>query len=263
MPLSRKVTPGRGGFHDPFDIFREVFGGGGAAGIFETFFGGGVAGRSRKSTARLRFALRHADHARGSGLRRGKRDRNSKIRHLRKCHGSGAEAGSRAINCPACGGRGQVISSRGFFQVSQTCPRCRGAGQIIEKPCRACDGEGRVERPSRIKLKVPAGIAKVRVCVPRGNGEAGIRGGRIGRSLCRHAREGARNFSARRRQSLLRSADSVHRRRARRRSRRCPRSKAKPTSKSPPERRAVRFSSCAAKGSSTSTAAAAAISSRA
>src|SRR5438552_18949386 len=28
----------RGGFHDPFDIFREVFSGGG--GIFETFFGG-------------------------------------------------------------------------------------------------------------------------------------------------------------------------------------------------------------------------------
>src|SRR6202795_2260484 len=34
------------GFHDPFDIFREVFGGGGGAvgGIFETFFGG-VGGR--------------------------------------------------------------------------------------------------------------------------------------------------------------------------------------------------------------------------
>src|SRR5882757_7344880 len=35
-------TAGRaGGFHDPFDIFREVFGGGGgggAGGIFETFF---------------------------------------------------------------------------------------------------------------------------------------------------------------------------------------------------------------------------------
>src|SRR4029077_13652504 len=32
------------GFHDPFDIFREVFGGaGGAAGIFESFFGGGAA----------------------------------------------------------------------------------------------------------------------------------------------------------------------------------------------------------------------------
>src|SRR6187397_2782970 len=38
--------PAGGGFHDPFDIFREVFGGGGfggggGGGIFETFFGGG------------------------------------------------------------------------------------------------------------------------------------------------------------------------------------------------------------------------------
>ena len=30
-----------GGFHDPFDIFREVFGAGGGGGIFESFFGGG------------------------------------------------------------------------------------------------------------------------------------------------------------------------------------------------------------------------------
>ena len=40
-----------GGFHDPFDIFREVFGqqGGGGGGIFDQFFGGegngGGAGR--------------------------------------------------------------------------------------------------------------------------------------------------------------------------------------------------------------------------
>src|SRR4029079_19165942 len=31
---------GGGGFHDPFEIFREVFGGGGfGGGIFDTFFG--------------------------------------------------------------------------------------------------------------------------------------------------------------------------------------------------------------------------------
>src|ERR1017187_7781855 len=30
---------GAGGFHDPFDIFREVFGG--SSSIFENFFGGG------------------------------------------------------------------------------------------------------------------------------------------------------------------------------------------------------------------------------
>src|SRR5438132_6481395 len=48
---------GRGGFHDPFDIFREVFGsGGGGAGIFEQFFGGGARpdrdGRQRGSDLR-------------------------------------------------------------------------------------------------------------------------------------------------------------------------------------------------------------------
>src|SRR3954462_3725002 len=46
-----------GGFHDPFDIFREVFGGGGGGGgfgggIFETFFGGGGAGVDREGRQR-------------------------------------------------------------------------------------------------------------------------------------------------------------------------------------------------------------------
>jgi molecular chaperone DnaJ len=94
-----------------------------------------------------------------------------------QCNGSGAEPGSRSINCPTCGGRGQVISSRGFFQVSQTCPRCRGAGLIIEKPCHKCGGEGRVENSSRIKLKIPAGIGSGSRLRSSRNGEAGIRGG--------------------------------------------------------------------------------------
>src|ERR1043166_8100808 len=41
-------------FHDPFDIFREVFGGAGG-GIFKTFFGGG--------------GMRSEDRQRGSDLR--------------------------------------------------------------------------------------------------------------------------------------------------------------------------------------------------
>ena len=154
-------TAGRGGgFHDPFDIFREVFGGGGGAGgIFETFFGGGAStdreGRQRGSDLRYDMQITLEEAAFGV-------EKEIEVRKLdtcSKCHGKGAEPGSRTINCPTCGGRGQVISSRGFFQVSQTCPRCRGVGQIIEKPCRVCDGEGRVENTSRIKLKVPAGIS--------------------------------------------------------------------------------------------------------
>ena len=94
-----------------------------------------------------------------------------------KCNGTGAAPGSRAVTCPTCRGRGQVVSSRGFFQVSQTCPRCRGIGEVIEKPCHECDGEGRVEKTSRIKLKIPAGIADGSRLRSSRNGEAGIRGG--------------------------------------------------------------------------------------
>ena len=169
-----------GGFHDPFDIFREVFGGGGGGGIFETFFGGGATadreGRQRGSDLRYDMQITLEEAAFGV-------DKEIEVRKLdtcAKCNGAGAEPGSRTINCPACGGRGQVISSRGFFQVSQTCPRCRGVGQIIEKPCRACDGEGRAENTSRIKLKIPAGIADGSRLRSSGNGEAGIRGGGAG-----------------------------------------------------------------------------------
>jgi len=94
-----------------------------------------------------------------------------------KCNGSGAEPGSRTITCSTCGGRGQVISSRGFFHVSQTCPRCRGAGEVIEKPCQKCRGEGRVEKLSRVKLKIPAGIREGSRLRSLGNGEVGTRGG--------------------------------------------------------------------------------------
>lgn len=169
-----------GGFHDPFDIFREVFGGGAGGmggGIFETFFGGGATvdreGRQRGSDLRYDMQITLEEAAFGT-------EKEIEVRKLdacEKCDGKGAEEGSRAINCPTCGGRGQVISSRGFFQVSQTCPRCRGAGQIIEKPCRACGGEGRLELTSRIKLKIPAGIADGSRLRSSQNGEAGIRGG--------------------------------------------------------------------------------------
>ena len=165
---------GRGGFHDPFDIFREVFGGGG--GIFETFFGGGgAAGEDRQRGSDLRYDMQIALEEAASGV-----DKEIEVRKLDtcdRCKGNGSESGSRAINCPTCGGRGQVISSRGFFQVSQTCPRCHGVGQIFEKPCRQCDGEGRLEKPGRIKLKIPAGIADGSRLRSTQNGEAGIRGG--------------------------------------------------------------------------------------
>lgn len=169
---------GGGGFHDPFDLFREVFGSGGG---FEQFFGGGGGGatsdgRQRGSDLRYDLQIRLEEAAFGCE----KEIEISKLDTCAKCKGSGAEAGSKATTCPTCRGRGQVIASRGFFQVAQTCPRCRGAGQIISNPCKACGGEGRTEGRTRIKLKIPAGIDDGSRLRSSRNGEAGLRGGAPG-----------------------------------------------------------------------------------
>jgi molecular chaperone DnaJ len=168
----------RGGFHDPFDIFREVFGEGGiGGGIFETFFSGGEAmrGEDRQRGSDLRYDLQITLEEAAFGV-----EKEIEVRKLDacdRCNATGAEPGSRTISCPACGGRGQVISSRGFFHVSQTCPRCGGVGHVLDKPCRECDGEGRAEKTSRIKLKIPAGIGDGSRLRSARNGEAGTRGG--------------------------------------------------------------------------------------
>jgi molecular chaperone DnaJ len=176
-----------GGFHDPFDIFREVFGasggggGGSAGGIFEQFFGGGGGRGDREGRQRgsdLRYDLQISLEEAAKGVE--KEIEVAKLDTCGTCNGSGAEAGSRAVTCPQCSGRGQVVSSRGFFQVSQTCPRCRGTGQVVERPCRKCSGEGRTEQTSRIKLRIPAGIEDGSRLRSVRNGEAGIRGGQPG-----------------------------------------------------------------------------------
>jgi molecular chaperone DnaJ len=170
---------GGGGFHDPFDLFREVFGAsGGSGGIFEQFFGGGSdsSGRQRGSDLRYDMQITLEEAARGV-------EKEIEIRKLdvcETCDGSGAQKGSRAVTCSTCRGRGQVVASRGFFQVAQTCPNCQGSGQVIEKPCKSCHGDGRAERTSRVKLKIPAGIDEGARLRSAGGGEAGLRSGTPG-----------------------------------------------------------------------------------
>lgn len=181
-----------GGFHDPFDLFREVFSGaagGGGGGIFDQFFGGGggsADGRQRGSD--LRYDLQITLEEAASGCE--KEIEIRKLDHCDDCEGTGAQKGSRVVSCHVCKGRGQVIASRGFFQVAQTCPNCQGTGSVIEKPCRSCGGEGRLEKTSRIKLKIPAGIDHGSRLRSTGNGEAGVRaGGRGDLYVVVHVRE--------------------------------------------------------------------------
>jgi len=51
---------------------------------------------------------------------------------------------------------------------------------VIEKPCRACHGNGRQERTSKITIKIPAGVDNGTRLRSTGNGEGGLRGGPAG-----------------------------------------------------------------------------------
>ncbi|HWI59956.1 MAG TPA: molecular chaperone DnaJ [Bacillota bacterium] len=164
------------GFHDPFDVFREVFGGGGGGSIFEDLFGGAQRDPTQPQRGDdLRYDMEITFEEAAHGCE--KEITVTKPEACDVCQGSGVEAGSRARVCPTCGGRGQVITSRGIFSIAQTCPQCRGAGRIVDKPCKTCHGEGRRERATKIKLRIPAGVDTGSRLRSAGNGEAGWRGG--------------------------------------------------------------------------------------
>ncbi len=172
-----------GGFSgavDPFEIFREVFGGAsGAGGIFEEFFNGGGRrtrdGRQRGSD--LRYDLQISLEEAAGGVE--KELELEKLGVCDECRGTGSRGGGTKT-CGVCKGHGQVIASRGFFQIQQTCPECGGTGQVISNPCVPCQGQGRRTVKSRIKLRIPPGIQQGSRLRSSGNGEAGMRGGPAG-----------------------------------------------------------------------------------
>jgi molecular chaperone DnaJ len=96
------------------------------------------------------------------------------------CEGSGSRPGSKPQTCPGCHGRGQVIRSQGFFQVSTICPRCNGAGQVIIDPCGDCQGEGLINRSKKVSIRIPAGVDTGSRMRLSGEGEGGRRGGPSG-----------------------------------------------------------------------------------
>jgi molecular chaperone DnaJ len=167
-----------GGFHDPFEIFREVFGKRGGGSIFDELFGGGATqsnphGPQRGADLRYDLELTFEEAALGCE----KEVTVNKLEGCEACDGRGAEPGSHLKTCGTCGGHGRVLMSRGIFSIQQTCPQCEGTGKFIEKPCRKCHGAGRVKRPSKITLRVPAGVDTGARLRSTGNGEGGLRGG--------------------------------------------------------------------------------------
>lgn len=79
-----------------------------------------------------------------------------------RCSGSGAEPGSGFRTCQQCNGRGQVVRTQRMgpmmFRTVATCNACNGEGKAIEKKCRACSGQGAVQKSEKISVRIPKGI---------------------------------------------------------------------------------------------------------
>lgn len=96
------------------------------------------------------------------------------------CNGSGANKGSQPKQCNQCGGHGKVRAQQGFFTIERTCAACSGIGETIGDPCRPCQGQGRVNKPKKLSVNVPAGVDNGTRIRLSGEGEAGARGSGAG-----------------------------------------------------------------------------------
>lgn len=169
--------------------FQQGMNGGGAGGagfsdfsdIFETIFGGGFAGGGQQQAQRgadlrydLEISLEDAFHGRETTIR------IDVAAPCESCDGSGAEPGTTVETCPTCAGHGKVRAQQGFFVIERTCPSCHGAGQRIKSPCRACRGEGRVDKERSLDVSIPPGVDEGTRIRLSGQGEAGPRGAPAG-----------------------------------------------------------------------------------
>jgi len=170
--LSRTGFSGFAGFEDIFTSFSD---------IFEDFFGFGTgrrreAGPKRGPDYRYDLTISFLDAALGKEME----IELERLETCETCKGMGTQPGTKRENCPTCRGTGQVTHSQGFFTLRTTCSRCRGQGFFIPHPCKDCRATGKVKRPKKIPIKIPAGVDTGSRLKVSGEGGEGERGGRRG-----------------------------------------------------------------------------------
>ena len=165
---------GAGGFDDIFDIFGNMFGGGG--GYSQSRRNGPRKGSDLQQSITITFE----EAAFGTK----KQIHLNKYVECETCKGTGAAPGTSKKTCDKCGGTGQIKTSQktpfGTFQSASPCDKCGGTGQINESPCKDCGGTGRVRKSVTISVDIPAGVDNDSVVSIRGQGEPGINGGPAG-----------------------------------------------------------------------------------
>jgi molecular chaperone DnaJ len=152
--------------------------------IFDTFFGGGSATRTRQRTRaqpgqsiEMLVDLTLEEVVFGT-KRTFEFERLEACEH---CNGQGAEPGTEPQRCERCQGSGQVQETRrtvlGSLVTAYPCRNCQATGWVVSDPCKECRGAARRPQDVSVEAEIPAGLDDGdRMRLDR-EGEAGTAGG--------------------------------------------------------------------------------------
>lgn len=150
---------------DIMSAFSDIFGGG----LFGDMFGQRRRGPRPGLDIQMRLEIELLEAARGAT----KPVELKRNETCEECRGSGARKGTVATTCDYCRGQGQVVQSRGFFQLATTCPACGGEGTRVTDPCPGCRGSGKVMSKASLKVDIPPGVDNGMWLQLRNQGEPG------------------------------------------------------------------------------------------
>ncbi|KAF9197197.1 DnaJ- protein scj1 [Haplosporangium sp. Z 27] len=138
--LKQQQGQGQGGFHDPFDIFAQ-------------FFGGGSRHQHQHQERKgpeihLEVEVTLEELYSGTSIE----IEVSKQVICSHCSGSGAKSSNDIATCTGCQGQGvkivkQMFAPGMYQQFQQTCDQCGGKGKVIKEHCPVCHGN-KVQRGS-------------------------------------------------------------------------------------------------------------------
>ncbi len=157
---------------DIFSMFNDIFGAGGGGGFGG--FGGMGGGRGQRGPARgydleTEVSLTLSEVLSGAE----KEVAFTRLDICEKCGGNGAKPGSKPGKCRTCEGQGRVQQTGlgGMFRMVTACPACGGRGTVITEFCDACRGKGRQPKKRKISVRIPPGIHDGQAVRVRGEGE--------------------------------------------------------------------------------------------
>lgn len=150
---------------DVFAAFSDIFGGGLFGDVFQRRRRGPRPGLDIQIRQEIDLVEAYRGATKPVEFRR------QEICH--DCNGTGAKKGTQPVTCDYCRGQGQVVQSRGFFQIATTCPACNGEGKRIVDPCPTCRGSGRVPETVNQSINIRPGVDTGMIIQVRNQGEPG------------------------------------------------------------------------------------------